>query len=478
MPIPKIIHQLWIGPRPMPSKFMDTWKEKHPDFEYIRWTEEELLKQRIIFECLTPIRRMSEINGKADIIRWELLYHFGGIFIDADSICIERLDDQFLSKPSFAGFENETARNGLVATGTMGFPPKHPLCRAAIDWILNNDTCPETTNLKAWFTVGPVLLTRLLDTGKYSDFAVYPSYTFLPYHFTGLKYEGHKKVYAYQEWGSTKQNYEIMNSIELPEDLREPSQWVSVLVSSYNTKHVYISECIESIKNQNGHFGIELVWINDGSDELNTKLLELELEKFKKNTRWTNVLYKKMDKNMGISYCLNAGIEMCSNEIIVKMDSDDIMFPDRIKKQLQIMNTTDYVMCGSNVHMFSILNNNNNKNYLQLTNHLEIITWENYQQTKSHWFMNHPSLCYRKSAILEVGNYNTEMGSMSEDFELELRILKKYGKVYNIQEPLLHYRIHSDQTTYNGKSSTQECVNKRNQIINYHCLTTNRNRIP
>jgi hypothetical protein len=48
---------------------------------------------------------------------------------------------------------------------------------------------------------------------KYPDFSVFPSYSFIPYHFTGLKYEGHKKVYCFQEWGSTKQNYEIMNLI-------------------------------------------------------------------------------------------------------------------------------------------------------------------------------------------------------------------------------------------------------------------------
>ena len=35
MPIPKIIHQLWIGPHPVPTTLMDTWKEKHPEFEYI-----------------------------------------------------------------------------------------------------------------------------------------------------------------------------------------------------------------------------------------------------------------------------------------------------------------------------------------------------------------------------------------------------------------------------------------------------------
>ena len=35
MSIPKIIHQLWIGPKPAPINLMNTWKEKHPDFEYI-----------------------------------------------------------------------------------------------------------------------------------------------------------------------------------------------------------------------------------------------------------------------------------------------------------------------------------------------------------------------------------------------------------------------------------------------------------
>lgn len=39
--IPRIIHQIWIGPKPAPTKFMDTWKDKHPDFEYIRWTEKK-----------------------------------------------------------------------------------------------------------------------------------------------------------------------------------------------------------------------------------------------------------------------------------------------------------------------------------------------------------------------------------------------------------------------------------------------------
>ena len=82
---------------------------------------------------------------------------------------------------------------------------------------------------------------------------------------------------------------------------------------------------------------MELVWINDGSDPLNTTLLKRYLDYFSKTTRFTRVIYEENDGNKGIGYTLTKGINMCSNELIIKMDSDDIMVPDRIHKQLQYM---------------------------------------------------------------------------------------------------------------------------------------------
>jgi hypothetical protein len=91
--IPKIIHQLWIGDKPAPNNLMNTWKEKNPEFEYIYWNEEEFKKRNIKFKCQDKIDEIEEICGKVDIMRWELLYKYGGIFIDADSICIESIDE-------------------------------------------------------------------------------------------------------------------------------------------------------------------------------------------------------------------------------------------------------------------------------------------------------------------------------------------------------------------------------------------------
>jgi mannosyltransferase OCH1-like enzyme len=462
--IPKIIHQLWIGPKPRPSKFMATWKKKHPDYEYIMWNEEELNRRGLCLECISKINEIEEINGKADIIRWEILYYYGGLFVDADSICIEPFNYLMNQNKPFCGYENENIRQGLVATGTMAFPKNHPLPRGAIDYIKANQVSRAKTGKMAWQTVGPELLTKLLQTNMFSDVVIYPSYYFLPKHATGLQYMGHSIVYAYQEWGSTKQNYEIMNTIELENIYKEPTTWISVLVSSYNTNHKYVVECLESIKQQNGHFGIELVWINDGSNELSTKLLEKTLDEFKAKMRFIKIVYKKWTTNMGISYSLNKGIEMCSYEIIIKVDSDDISLPDRFIKQIEFMNNNkDCVIVGSNAHYLKEIDNK--KVVHGQTNHKYLLTYEDYKKSPSHWFINHPCVCYRKSAVLAVGNYSLIADNVCHDFELELKLLKKFGKLYNIQENLVYYRIHEQQVTANNSCAKPEIINYRNNFI-------------
>ena len=157
MSIPKIIHQIWIGTKPRPFKMMDTWKKKNPDFEYILWTEEEFVKRNVKFRCNKQIEIIKEIQGKADIIRLELLYQYGGIYLDADSICIEPIDEHLMEQKAFCAYENEEKRHNLVANGTMAFPKKHPLCLAAIKWILDENNLKSIATKHAWTTVGPQL---------------------------------------------------------------------------------------------------------------------------------------------------------------------------------------------------------------------------------------------------------------------------------------------------------------------------------
>ena len=466
--IPTILHQIWIGSLSPPLKMMETWRTKHPNFEYIYWNEYEIKKRGMVFECQQQIDDMPEYNGKADIMRWEILNKYGGYFVDADSICIEPFDHYFINKLAFATFENESVRQRLIATGTMGFIPKHHLLVDIIKWIQGEEAKQMFKDVRAWGTVGPGLLTRFLETGNYPDFTVYPSHCFLPIHFTGASYKGHKKVYGYQAWGTANNSYDKMNEITLPKQLCEPKFWVSILVCSYNTRLPFLKECLDSIRSQNGHFGIELVWINDGSSAEYTAYLESELNRFTMNSRFCKVVYHTLDENLGVAKALKKGVEMCSNELVFRLDSDDIMMPDRIMKQLEFMKThSDCVVCGTNIQMFSM--QGNGKRTMQgETNHPEKITWQQFYSMKVRptWLMNHPTLCFRKSAVLAVGNYNGERdkGFYLEDYELELKLMHKYGVIYNLKEPLLYYRIHPDQITYAKQDPLVDCE-IREQII-------------
>lgn len=452
--IPKILHQIWIGPKPAPTNLMRTWKEKHPDFEYILWDERELIQRGFQTECQEPLQWMKEINGQADILRWEILYKYGGYFVDADSICIEPFDFVFENATAFATFENENIRAGLVATGTMGFIPGHPLCYDIIQWMRTSEEAKRLIHeTRAWYSVGPGLLTRMLDTGKYKDFTVFPSYMFLPNHFTGLKYTGHKKVYGYQEWGTSNNSYDTMNSVVLPAEFSCPpsGEWYSVLVTSYNTNPGYVRECLNSIKNQTGYFGIELVWVNDGSSSENTSLLKKELDYFRTTSRFTRVIYKENAANHGTAFSSNVGLALCTSDIIFKMDSDDIMMPNRMSVQIDFMRKhPDACLCGANIQMFRT--DSSKKIVMRTTTHPLKITWDEIQITRPEWFMNNPTVCYRKSAVESVGGYrldNPRILYICEDYDLLVRLLKKYDVLYNVSDVLVMYRIHPGQLTAN-----------------------------
>ena len=394
--IPRIIHQLWIGPKERPYKFMDSWKDNNPTFQYIMWDEVEI-KKNLKIRCLNKLNAMREINGKADILRWEILYNYGGIFLDADSVSIAPLDEHLLTTKAFSAYENETTRPGLIATVAMGFPKHHPLCLAAINWILKNNI----TSQPAWISVGPGLITKLYKS--FPDVIIFPSYYFLPIHFSRNIYMGHGKVYAHQEWGSTRQKYGIMNSLEIPIILKKPTQSISILLINNNTDIQHIKDCLHSIKAQIGYYCIEIVFINNN----NSIDLKSELDIFKNTTRFCNIIYKTNEYNNCIS--------ICNNDIIFIAEPNDIMNINRISIQLDFMNKTpDCVLCGSNIQFF---------NKMLKTNYPSVFTIDDYNKNNLLIFMNKKTLCFRKNVVLE----------MKEDIEL----LQKHGKIYNIQECLI-----------------------------------------
>ena len=442
--IPKIIHQIWIGPLDPPKNMMKTWKRKYKDYEYMFWNESSIRERNLQLVTANRINEIEEICGKADILRLEILYKYGGIYTDADSICMEKIPDEFLKK-SFVTFENEKARKGLLSNGTLGFTPGHPLIKAMIEHIVKTPVSIKDTSNQAWINTGPGLITKFIMDMK-PDIKIFPSYYFLPIHLSGLEYKGHGKIYAYQEWGSTKDNYRDMNTIAIPDVLRSvPLTKVSILIPSYNTPVQFLKQCFDSIVEQEGDFFMQVVVVDDGSDILYANILTKMVETYNNRSRFCEWILHKVEKNQGVSATLQYGLERCSHNIVVRMDADDIMIPERIKKQLKFMEQhSDCVMCGSQIIMFEQQGDKMiNKGQ---TNH-STITLDTFLQTRNGWLTNHPTVTFKRDAVLSVGGYQTNHKGLPEDFHLWLRILKKYKVIHNMEEVLLYYRLHPKQAS-------------------------------
>ena len=81
----KLIHQIWVGPNKMPDvcvNYIKQIKELHPDYEHRLWTDEDLTEEN--FSNLEYIKSTPIYAQKADIMRYEILYKHGGIYLDTD----------------------------------------------------------------------------------------------------------------------------------------------------------------------------------------------------------------------------------------------------------------------------------------------------------------------------------------------------------------------------------------------------------
>lgn len=201
MTIPKIIHIIWIGDETKrPDRWIQTWAKMNPGYELRVWGNAEVTNEEWACGDLINAWINKEINGAADILRWEILFRHGGIAFDADSACVRPLEPWLVEPECFAVWENEIRRPGLIATGALGFVPNHMLVANILHDIL---TDPLPFNGMAWQKLGPQRLTDTIRRLSFQNMTIYPSHFFYPRHYSGLEYEGTGPVFARQYWGST-----------------------------------------------------------------------------------------------------------------------------------------------------------------------------------------------------------------------------------------------------------------------------------
>lgn len=132
MSIPKIIHYIWIGNNKKPyivNKCIETWKLYFPDYEIREWNETnyDVYKNKYISEAYKE-KRWAFVS---DFIRFDVLYKYGGIYLDTDVEVLKRFPDEILNNiNAFTGKEP----NGYVSPGLVfGCEPQNIIAKKMID---------------------------------------------------------------------------------------------------------------------------------------------------------------------------------------------------------------------------------------------------------------------------------------------------------------------------------------------------------
>ncbi|PWB18335.1 glycosyltransferase family 2 protein, partial [Flavobacterium sp. HTF] len=208
-------------------------------------------------------------------------------------------------------------------------------------------------------------------------------------------------------------------------DFRNPK--ITVLMPVYNCE-LYIKETVDSILNQT-FTDFEFLIIDDASTDKTVDIIKTY------NDSRIKLIVKPV--NTGYTNSLNYGLKIAKGEYIARMDGDDISFPERFAKQVSLLDANpEIILCGT---LYQIIGTE------KVCNHPL-----NYEEIKvkliSGCYIAHPTVMFRKS-VFESYNlqYDTNM-EPAEDHELWSRLIF-LGKVVNIDEVLLWYRVHIKQTS-------------------------------
>lgn len=162
----------------------------------------------------------------------------------------------------------------------------------------------------------------------------------------------------------------------------------------------------------------------------------------------------QLDENMGLAYALNLGLKVCRNELVARMDSDDISLPTRCQKQLELFDKNkELVLIGTATARFI---NDPNQLLPNAKYHPSEIDAIRKMARRSSPF-SHPTVMFKKSVILKFGGYDPTL-RRSQDLDLFTRVVSEGYMCTNIDEVLLLYRI--DENYIARNKSKETCKNR------------------
>jgi len=203
---------------------------------------------------------------------------------------------------------------------------------------------------------------------------------------------------------------------------------VSVMMPVHNAADT-LPECLDSLLSQDLQ-DFELVAINDQSSDASMDIIH----------DYGDTRFRVIDNpDKGMIPAMNLGLRQAQSDIVARMDADDVMYPHRLSTQYEYLNRhSDTTLVASQVRLFP---------EHEITDGMqEYIRWQNtcltHEQITTDLYIEsplaHPSVMYRKAAILGTGGYRE--GLFPEDYDLWFRLIQKKHQIHKLSQVLLDWR--------------------------------------
>jgi len=178
--IPAILHQIWFGEKPIPPLYktwQQQWLKMHPNWTLMKWTEKKIQKDfpKGLYNQKTfdLAKKANNFARMSDVVRYELLNKYGGLYIDYDVKCLSSFDPLHYAYDFYAGLES-FGSSGYCCNAVIGATPSHPIIQTCVEGIKSYEnkepdlklwpyeTQAEKETLVTFITTGPTMLTRAI----------------------------------------------------------------------------------------------------------------------------------------------------------------------------------------------------------------------------------------------------------------------------------------------------------------------------
>lgn len=203
--IPKLFHSVWVGDPipPVLNDYIATWRRVHPYWGHRIWTEDELSGWLVNQDLFDDAEKHTEHVGqfRSDVARYEILYRFGGVYVDCDFEARKPIDDLVDNVGCFAAWETDDV---WINNAIVGATPGHPLFAELIAALPSS--IARNRGKRPNVMTGPQFLT---PHARRHNITVFASSRFYPYRFDELDRasEEFPDAYAVHHWANQRKKW-------------------------------------------------------------------------------------------------------------------------------------------------------------------------------------------------------------------------------------------------------------------------------